>query len=70
MGNSRRDRSSPKGHGRQQRLPDSDMAVYFDQSTLKKAGPKKLDRFRVATHIFTQPAELDAFYDTLRVGPA
>jgi isopenicillin-N epimerase len=28
------------------------------------------DHFRVSTHIFTQPAELDAFYDSLHVGIA
>ena len=26
------------------------------------------DHFRVSTHIFTQPAELDSFYDCLRIG--
>jgi selenocysteine lyase/cysteine desulfurase len=26
------------------------------------------DHFRVSTHIFTQPAELDAFYDALAAG--
>lgn len=26
------------------------------------------DHFRIATHIFTQPAELDSFYETLRIG--
>jgi hypothetical protein len=28
------------------------------------------DHIRIATHIFTQPAELDAFYDVLTAGLA
>jgi hypothetical protein len=28
------------------------------------------DHFRIATHIFTQPAELDSFYDALHIGVA